>query len=1072
MKKKVLATLVAFLAVVTQAAAGPVTREQAKEFAVYFLQEKGVALQGELSVIDGPVRAADMRNSNVAPSYYVFNNGQNGGFVIVSGDNRTQMVLGYSEKGHFSNDEQSPAYVMMKQYVGEMELLDKMNITEPLYETASGRMRLQTPTHDAVQPLITCQWNQVAPYNASCPKYSSKATLAGCVPVAMAQLAYYYRSRMNSTLQYSVPAYTTSTLKLSVPAIKSGTKIDWANMFDHYDGTQNATQKTAVANFIYYCGVMLRADFHTTATAASTTDIPVKLATYFGFNTPTKLQREDFTYKQWKELIINNLYQGRPVLYRAVDNASTLGHAFVIDGFDGGDLFHVNWGWGGQSDGFYSLSVLNPYDVEGENALIKPTNYEQNYIKDQTAYFNLQPLNGYNDVDPRTALTCLVNTVSGTTVTATYTNKTGNKATFRVGLGYLDSKEQLQLLKDYGSTATLASNSSTGALKYTLSTTDFSAKKLTKGTYTLIPVSKKDDGEWEVCEQSSTPKFIKAVYSSSLTLTLGVSGSEISVTNITFPGDNCKGNAKQPVDITIKNNGQDFFGSLYLFASTSSTKGSYKSTAKPYIPAGKTVKLRLYFSSSSASTYNIWVATDASGSNVVGSSKVTISSNTYERKLAASNFALKNEKSAKYVLGTTLEGTVTITNKSAKCRYADYIRFYLMRKESSWKSTSNRIYTYVELAPGESKVVKFKFEDLNPADKYAIAVFYDDVTKLYDGYLYSNISLSHAAMCYDQNGEMTAIEPAATITVPTSAVAVDFTGTTGTVKKVVPNSNPNTIYLVGTNESIISGLSGKNFVKGNSSDAITLSNKYSFYSPRWFTAKKVTFNLVPTLGTTGKAGWQTVVMPFDAEKVTCEGYELEWFKSDNDYGKNFWLKEFSAIEGANTVCFGYVSEIRANHPYLYAVPGNKWGEANNLVGKTMSFTGSNAIIYSDPITVSASDAFNFRGSYATASVPMAYTLDATGAKFSYSKTATVKPFTCYFVKTEDDITDVNDLNIGTFIPETDGIDMMDAPVAGTVEVYSVNGMKVGTAEVRGSSVSLEGLPKGIYIIQGKKFVVR
>ena len=109
MKKKVLATLVAFLAVVTQAAAGPVTREQAKEFAVYFLQEKGVALQGELSVIDGPVRAADMRNSNAAQSYYVFNNGQNGGFVIVSGDNRTQMVLGYSEKGHFYNDEQSPA---------------------------------------------------------------------------------------------------------------------------------------------------------------------------------------------------------------------------------------------------------------------------------------------------------------------------------------------------------------------------------------------------------------------------------------------------------------------------------------------------------------------------------------------------------------------------------------------------------------------------------------------------------------------------------------------------------------------------------------------------------------------------------------------------------------------------------------------------------------------------------------------------------------------------------------------------------------------------------------------------
>lgn len=1071
MKKKVLATLVAFIAILAQAVAGPVSKEQAKEFAVNFLQEQGVALQGDLSVIEGPVRAADKRDA--APCYYVFNNGQNGGFVIISGDNRTQMVLGFSTTGHFYNNEENPALMFLKQYESEMDILDRMNVTAPLDESVAGRSFLQTPAREAIQPLITCEWSQGVPYNASCPMYSTKRTLTGCVTVAMAQLLYYYRGRMASTLQKDIPGYTTKTLKIKVNGISKGTKIDWANMYDRYDGTQTSAQKTAVANLLFYCAAVLQADFHTSATSAKTANIPPRLADTFGFNSPSKSERENFTYAQWKEMIINNLQQKRPVLYRAVEDASTLGHSFLIDGFDGGDLFHVNWGWGGYSNGFYSLSVMNPYDVEGEDAFIKPTSSGQNYIKDQAAYFNLQPLNGYSDKDPRTALTCLINSVSGTNVTATYSNKTSNKANFLFGLGYLDSKEQLQVLKTYSTTSTsLAANAATSALKYTLAASDFTACKLAKGTYNLFPVSKVAGGEWEICEQSTTPKFIKAVYSSSLTLSLQTSGTDLVVTDIAFPGDCCRGNAKQPVDVTIVNNGEDFFGSLYLFASASSSKGTYQSTAKPFIPAGKKVTLRLYFSSSSVKTYNIWITTDNAGSKVLGQSKVTISSTVYARQLTATGWTLKNESSSKNVVGNTIQGTVKVTNTSA-CKYADYLRIYLMKKETSWASTANRIYTYLELKPGESKTLEFRYDGLDPSNKYAVCIFHDDMAQIYKGSLYSNIYVSSAPMWYDEQDNIAPITPASTITVPAAAVAVDFTGTTGTVKKVVPNSNPNTIYLVGASESIISGLSGKNFVKGNTADAITLNSKYSFFTPRWFTAKKITFKMVPTLGTTGKAGWQTLVVPFDAKNVTCEGYTLDWFKSDNDYGKNFWLKEFSAIEGQNTVLFGYAQEINANQPYLYAVPGTKWGEANNLVGKTMEFTGTNVIVYNDPMIVSASPAFNFRGTFTNQSVQKSYQLDKTGAKFSYiAGASTIKPFTCYFVKTEDDITDVNALNIGTFVSEADGIDMMETEKTGVVEVYNVNGMKVGTAEVYGDKVSLEGFEKGIYIIRGKKFVVK
>ena len=35
------------------------------------------------------------------------------------------------------------------------------------------------------------------------------------------------------------------------------------------------------------------------------------------------------------------------------------GHAWVCDGFDSEDRFHMNLGWGGQANGYYSVTALN-----------------------------------------------------------------------------------------------------------------------------------------------------------------------------------------------------------------------------------------------------------------------------------------------------------------------------------------------------------------------------------------------------------------------------------------------------------------------------------------------------------------------------------------------------------------------------------------------------------------------------------------------------------------------------------------------------------------------------------------
>ena len=204
--------------------------------------------------------------------------------------------------------------------------------------------------------------------------------------------------------------------------------------------------------------------------------------------------------------------------------------------------------------------------------------------------------------------------------------------------------------------------------------------------------------------------------------------------------------------------------------------------------------------------------------------------------------------------------------------------------------------------------------------------------------------------------------------------------------------------------------------------------------------------------------------------MTCNGKSLDWFRAANDTYKNFWLKEFRAIEGYKTVYFDYVQQFEANRPYIMAVPGNAWGEANNLVGKPMVFSASNATLYHQTYAIVGSDLFKFRGSYTQQKLANTYSLNSTGGKFVLG-TNTIYPFRCYFIASDNDkLEDYNELNIGVFEEESDGIFTPFAMEGETVSVYNLNGVKVGQTKVVGSKIDVDNLPKGVYIIKGKKFI--
>ena len=246
-----------------------------------------------------------------------------------------------------------------------------------------------------------------------------------------------------------------------------------------------------------------------------------------------------------------------------------------------------------------------------------------------------------------------------------------------------------------------------------------------------------------------------------------------------------------------------------------------------------------------------------------------------------------------------------------------------------------------------------------------------------------------AIKTYAADGTETIVYNTSNVTTPDDALALDVSQVSS-VTSVTPNSNPNTLYFVGS--SVPSGLTGKNVIQNGTCATLTLTDGNGFYSPVDFTATKATYTRQFTQAATGTGGWSTIVVPFNVSTVKQGSKVIDWFHSGSDTGKNFWLKQFSS-DGVGSVNFSYATALNANTPYIIAVPGNSYGAEWNLTNKDITFEGSGVVNASSNISVSKTN-YEFIGMLAGKSVT-GYMLNAEGSQFK-NTTATVNPFRAYF----------------------------------------------------------------------------
>lgn len=281
------------------------------------------------------------------PLYYVFNAHEGPGYIIISADDCTTPVLGYSLEGRYDAGSMPPAMNWMMHGL-ESEIKAAPGLQNPVSMTERRRMARRAAQSNERILLATPQWRQEAPFNKHIPGNA----LTGCVGTAMAMIMKYHEFPERGTGSYN--------------AVNFDVAYDWANMrMDSYRSGYSEAEAEAVSTLIYHAAASIGTQFGYSGSSAYEVKVPAALVNYFGYDPGVsyKKRSETPTQAEFDRLVENEIRASRPVLYCGQD--VTAGHAFVVDGYDPlSGMIHVNWGWGGadgnNNGGWYASTALNP----------------------------------------------------------------------------------------------------------------------------------------------------------------------------------------------------------------------------------------------------------------------------------------------------------------------------------------------------------------------------------------------------------------------------------------------------------------------------------------------------------------------------------------------------------------------------------------------------------------------------------------------------------------------------------------------------------------------------------------
>lgn len=273
----------------------------------------------------------------------------------------------------------------------------------------------------SIKPLVECKWGQGKPYYNNL-KIEGKYRYTGCNATALAQLYYYWGvQRGYHRGCKATPKYTTATNGFVIDSMPPVTCFDFANMTAKKPTTTKG--KNAVAVLFSYCAKAMRSDFKASSTSAKRTLLESVINGTFRMGNSKHIYKANTA--DFEQQIYNDIVAGRPVIM------TSSSHTFLVDGYDAErKMYHINWGWGGQDDGYFSLSNLKVDGVNYGGSLMAVVHIEPQY--------KLGDATGDGVIDIGDVMTVINQANSGKATKQTDINSDGKT-----------TKEDAEIIEDY-----------------------------------------------------------------------------------------------------------------------------------------------------------------------------------------------------------------------------------------------------------------------------------------------------------------------------------------------------------------------------------------------------------------------------------------------------------------------------------------------------------------------------------------------------------------------------------------------------------------------------------------------
>jgi hypothetical protein len=168
----------------------------------------------------------------------------------------------------------------------------------------------------------------------------------------MGQLLNYYRfpQQGQGNYSYTHPDYGTIS-------------ADFGTTTYHWEGMLSSISKPndPIGELLFHQGVSVDMDYGPDGSGMWNHKAAYSLKTYFRYGPETQYYFRDSVSIDWDSLLVVNLDQRKPLYYAGwAGIQSPSGHAFVCDGYQPGNYYHFNWGWGGSQDGYFYTDNLTP----------------------------------------------------------------------------------------------------------------------------------------------------------------------------------------------------------------------------------------------------------------------------------------------------------------------------------------------------------------------------------------------------------------------------------------------------------------------------------------------------------------------------------------------------------------------------------------------------------------------------------------------------------------------------------------------------------------------------------------